>query len=76
MRLNELTDMAELIVAFRKSLRERAQCTNIDKVEKKQFPDAYINTLRTPIKAQYLINNATSMSPVTPVKNVRWNDIY
>jgi len=53
MRLNEVTDMAELIVAFRKSLRERAQYTNIDKAEWKPFPDTYINTLRTPIKAQY-----------------------
>ena len=53
MRLNELTDMAELIVAFLKSLRERAQYTNIDKGEWKPFPDACINSLRTPIKAQY-----------------------
>jgi hypothetical protein len=33
MRPNELTDMTELIVAFRMSLREHAQYTNIDGVE-------------------------------------------
>jgi len=53
MRLYELTDMAELTVAFRKSLREHAQYTNIDKAVWKPSPDACINTPRTPIKAQY-----------------------
>jgi hypothetical protein len=45
--------MTELIVAFRKSLREHAQYTDIDKVEWKPFPAARINTLRAQIKAQY-----------------------